>query len=128
MTIEEKASKAVELKRSGYNCAQAVAAALADETGLSPETLKAAASGFGGGMGTTEATCGALVGAGIAAGLNKGGAGTVRYTRQILENFKAKCGAVTCGELKGVATGKPLCPCEECVRNAVLAYGEVTEG
>ena len=35
-------------------------------------------------------------------------------------------GASTNGkELKGVATGVPLCPCPECVRNAVLALGDV---
>ena len=28
-------------------------------------------------------------------------------------------------ELKGVGTGKVLCECPECVRNAVLALGEV---
>ena len=28
-------------------------------------------------------------------------------------------------DLKGIETGKPLCPCPECVRNAVLALGEV---
>lgn len=26
---------------------------------------------------------------------------------------------------EGVATGVPLCPCPECVRNAVLALGDV---
>ncbi len=35
------------------------------------------------------------------------------------------CGATLCKDLKGVDTGAPLCPCPECVRNAVLALGEV---
>ena len=30
-----------------------------------------------------------------------------------------------CKKLKGAATGVPLCPCPECVRNAVLALGDV---
>ena len=39
--------------------------------------------------------------------------------------FQEKCGATICKDLKGVETGAPLCPCPECVRNAVLALGEV---
>ena len=30
-----------------------------------------------------------------------------------------------CKDLKGVETGKVLCPCAQCVRNAVLAAGEM---
>ena len=43
----------------------------------------------------------------------------------MLGAFKEKCGAVTCQDLKRMTDGRPLCPCEECVRNAVLVYGEV---
>ena len=126
MDINERAEKAVHLKNSGQcNCAQAVCAALADETGLSEEQMKQAAAGFGGGMGTMEATCGALIGAGIVAGLKSGGAGTVRYTRQLTLEFKEACKAVTCKDLKSMHNGKVLCPCDECVRRAVLAYGKV---
>ena len=32
---------------------------------------------------------------------------------------------MVCKDLKGMETGAPLCPCPECVRNAVLALGEV---
>ena len=47
MTIQERAQKAVELKtRGGYNCSQAVTAALADQTGLTEEQLKQVAAGF----------------------------------------------------------------------------------
>ena len=107
MNIEEIANKAVELKRSGYNCAQAVAVALAEETDLSP-----------------EATCGALVGVSIVAGLKTEGKGTMAHSRKLLLNFAERCGAVTCKDLKGIETGKVLCPCDECVRNAVLAYAD----
>ncbi len=126
MTIEERAQKAVELKTSGkYNCAQSVAAALSDQTNLTEAQLTQMTAGFCAGMGTMEATCGALIGAGIIAGLKSEGAGTLKLTRQMITEFRAMCGAVTCRELKTVTDGKPLCPCEECVRNAVLAYGKV---
>lgn len=126
MNIEERAERAAEWKRTGrYNCCQAVVMALIDETGLTEEQARAVASGFCVGMGTMENTCGALIGAGMVAGLKVGGQGTVRYTRALTEQFRAKCGALLCKELKGIETGRIICPCDECVRNAVLAYGEI---
>lgn len=124
MTIEQRAEEAAHLKQSSCNCCQAVLCALADQTGLTQEQLLALGSGFGAGMGNMEATCGALVGAAMAAGL-KVKNGTVRYSRQLSEHFRAHCGATLCKELKGRDTGKVLCPCDDCVRNAVRAYGEV---
>lgn len=126
MSINDRATMASELKRSGKcNCAQAVVTVLADQTGLSEVELRSAAAGFCAGMGTMEATCGALIGAGIITGLATNGNGTLRCTRQIITRFKEMCGAVACKELKSIVNGKPLCPCDMCVKNAVLAYGEV---
>ncbi len=126
MTFNERAERAVELKNSGmYNCAQSVTAALADETNLTEEQLKQISAGFCAGMGNLEATCGALIGAGMIAGLKTEGRGTLGITRQIQEEFGRRCGALKCKDLKTVTDGKPLCPCEECVRNAVMIYGEV---
>ena len=121
-----RAEYAAELRRAhGCNCCQAVAVALADETKLPEELIKQIASGFGGGMGTTEATCGALVGAGIIAGLKDEGVATLKDTKQILKEFQKLSGAVICKELKGIETGKVLCACEDCVKNAVHAYETV---
>ena len=126
MTIKERAEKAVELKLSGgYNCSQAVTAALADQTGLTEEQLKQVSAGFCAGMGNLEATCGAIIGAGMIAGLKTQGKGTLPIARQIQETFRDCCGAIKCKDLKTMTDGKPLCSCEECVRNAVLIYGEV---
>lgn len=126
MTLSERAEKAVELKTSGkYNCAQSVTVALADQTNLSEEQLKQISAGFCAGMGNMEATCGALIGAGMIAGLRTEGKGTLSVTKQIQEEFAKRCGALKCKDLKAVTDGKPLCPCEECVRNAVQIYGEV---
>jgi len=126
MTLNERADKAVELKTSGkYNCAQSVTAALADETDLTEEQLCRISAGFCAGMGNMEATCGALIGAGMITGLKTEGKGTLSKTRQIQEEFTRRCGALKCRDLKTVTDGKPLCPCEECVRNAVMIYGEI---
>ncbi len=126
MTLKERADKAVELKvAGGYNCSQAVTAALADETDLTEEQLKNITAGFCAGMGNLEATCGALIGAGMIAGLKTEGKGTLPVARQIQETFRDRCGAIKCKDLKTITDGKPLCPCEECVRNAVMIYGEL---
>ncbi len=126
MTIQERADKAVYLKtQGGYNCSQAVTAALADQSGLNEDQLKALTAGFCAGMGNLEATCGALLGAGMIAGLKSEGNGTLKMTRSMIEKFKERCTATKCGDLKSVVDGHVVCPCEECVRNAVLIYGEV---
>ena len=126
MTIEERAAKAADLKTAGAcNCSQAVVKVFEDKLPLDDETLMKLTAGYAAGMGCLEATCGALVGAVMTAGILTDGVGTPRYSKEILAKFQQKCGATICKELKGVDTGKVLCECPECVRNAVLALGEV---
>ena len=124
MDIEILANKALEYKHKGYNCCQAVTAALAELTDLDRERLTEISAGFGAGMGNMEGNCGALVGAVLMAGAVSKGNGSMRLARQISEKFAQKCGATVCKTIKGVETGRPLCSCDECVRNAVLAFGE----
>ena len=123
MTTTERQEYAARLKRE-MNCCQAVVKAFADTLPLDEATLSGIASGFGSGMGTMEGTCGALVGAVMVAGLRSNGVGTAALSRKILPRFKELCGATICRELKGIGTGKVLCSCEDCVRNAVLAADE----
>ena len=126
MTIEERAENAAQLKSSGQcNCCQAVAKVFADTVNVSESDLQKLAAGFAAGMGCMEATCGALVGANMILGLRTEGNGTVKQSRELLAKFKEKCGAVTCKDLKGVGTGKVLCECDDCVRNAVRSLGEI---
>jgi C_GCAxxG_C_C family probable redox protein len=126
MTIQERAEKAANLKATGAcNCCQAVTSGFADTVNIDEATLKALSAGFLAGMGTGEATCGALIGANIIAGLRTNGAGTVKVSRELLAAFKEACGATICRDLKGADTGKVLCECPACVRNAVLALGEL---
>jgi len=124
MTIKERQDYAATLKRE-MNCCQAVVRAFADTIPLDETTLMSLSAGFGAGMGTMEGTCGAHVGAIIVAGLRTGGNGTVALSRKILPRFKELCGGATiCRDLKGIETGKVLCSCENCVRNAVCAAEE----
>ena len=124
MTIEQRAEQGAAYKRS-CNCCQAVLLALADQTGMSPDELARLGSLFGSGMGNMEGTCGALVGAGIAGGIALQGGGNGRIAKQLNDNFRTRCGAILCKDLKGRDTGSGLCSCEDCVRNAIRAYGDV---
>ena len=127
MKAEERAERAAGYKSAGMcNCCQAVMKSYADSVNVGEETLMQMGAGFGGGMGCMEASCGALVGAGMIAGLKSEGQSATRITKQLLAKFKEKCGATICKDLKGVSTGKVLCECEDCVRNAVIALGEIT--
>lgn len=126
MTIQERADSAANLKASGQcNCCQAVTKTFVDIVGVSEQDLLKISAGFAAGMGCMEATCGALVGANMILGLLTNGEGTVRKSRELLSKFREKCGAVTCKDLKGIGTGKVLCECNDCVRNAVLSLGEL---
>lgn len=128
MTIEERAEKAVELKHNGHNCAQAVIGACSDFVDGDTEMMLKMTSGYAAGMGCMESTCGALNGAVMIAGILTDGKGTARTAAKLLKNFDQKSGATICKDLKGVETGKVLCPCDDCVRNAVMCLGEEFNG
>jgi C_GCAxxG_C_C family probable redox protein len=118
--METRKQFAVEKKRCGLNCAQAVLCTYADIAGIDEETAIRLAGPFGGGMGTMEGTCGAIVGAGLVLGLaNKGKSPSTKQMRQIMNKFQERNGATQCKMLKGVGTGKVLRECDDCVADAV---------
>ncbi len=120
--------KAVSLKHSGFNCAQAVLLAYADELSLDEQTLAKLGASFGIGMGTLDATCGALCAAQMILGLKKfEGRPVIPNAKELFSEFKSLCGSTHCGELKGKDTGVVLCPCDDCVRNAVKSLKKITD-
>ncbi len=129
MTLEERADFAASLKKQGMcNCSQAVVKAFEDLLPLPNDSMMKLTAGFASGMGCMEATCGALIGANLTAGLMTGGRGTVKLAREMLTAFNEKCGATICKDLKGLETGKVLCECDQCVKNAVLIAGKFIPG
>ena len=107
------------LKRS-HNCCQAVLLAFEDVLPFDRDTLLMLGSTFGSGMGGMMGTCGALVGAEMVLGLKSGQTkGMNGNSRALFTAFEEKCGASRCIDIKGVLTGRVLCSCEDCVRNAV---------
>ena len=123
-TLEARMEYAAKRKRE-MNCCQAVLVAFADRLGKSEDELLRLGSGFGSGMATMEGTCGALVGAIMVSSLLSPDGEARNNSRAIMSRFKELCGGATiCRDLKGIGTGKVLCSCEDCVRNAVLSAGE----
>ena len=118
--IEDIAETAVRYKHDGKNCAQAVLLALKDKTNFTEEDLLKLGSGFGVGFGSMEGTCGALIAANMILGLTGDGKPKKMFeSKEMLNDFKELSGATICKDLKGVETGKVLCPCDDCVRNAI---------
>lgn len=129
-----KKDKAIELHDKRFNCCQAVACAFAEEVGMDEETLFRVGEGFGLGMGGMDATCGALSGAVMLAGVkNSDGnidspatkASTYALSKEMVKRFKEKTGSTVCRELKGVDTGTVLCSCPDCIRCGVEVVEEV---
>ena len=124
MTLDERMDYAAQRKKE-MNCCQAVLVAFADKLCKSEDNLLRLGSGFGSGMATMEGTCGALVGAIMVSSLLSPDGEARNNSRAIMSRFKELCGGATiCRDLKGIETGKMLCSCEDCVRNAVRAAGE----
>jgi len=120
INVEEIAEIAVKYKHEGNNCAQSVLLALKELTNLKEDELLKLGSGFGVGFGSMEATCGALIAANMILGLTGDGKPKKMFeSRDMLHDFYNLSGATICRDLKGVDTGKVLCSCDDCVRNAV---------
>ena len=116
--IMDRKEYAVQLRHNGYNCCQAVLCAFTDKDG--EENMKKLGAGFALGMGNMEGTCGALVAAEMLLGLKTyDGKPLLKKAAAVQEVFKAMCGATLCKDIKGRDTGKVLCDCDDCVRNAV---------
>lgn len=118
--MESRINEAVERKRSGkYNCAQAVACTYCDVAGVDADTMRNLVNAFGAGMGSSDGTCGALVGAGVVLGMvRRDRAAAMRDMKTMVTSFKAQNGSVTCRDLKGIDSGAPLRHCNDCVADA----------
>ena len=99
---------AVDLFVQGYNCAQAVAAAFGDLTGLDEKTAARMASCFGGGMGRMREVCGAVSGmllvAGILYGYDDPKATTEKrelyaQVQAMAGQFREELGSIVCRDL-----------------------------
>ena len=106
--------KAVNNFKSGYNCAQSVFLAFAEDFGFDKETALKLSSSFGGGMGRLREVCGAISSMFAIAGLKKGytspndddaKAKHYELIQSLAEKFKSKYGTIICRELLELPEG-----------------------
>ena len=104
----ERTIYAAELFLKGYNCAQAVAVAFSDVTGIDKALSSRLACSFGGGMGRMREVCGAVSGMLMVAGVLYGYAepeeGEIKkahYTlvQELAAKFRAEAGSIICREI-----------------------------
>ncbi len=100
--------KAAELFLGGYNCAQSVAVAFCDVTGLEEKFTARMVSSFGGGMGRLREVCGAVSGMffvlGLLYGYDTPGDDESKkqlYTevQALAAKFRESCGSIICREI-----------------------------
>lgn len=106
--------KAVNNFKMGYNCAQSVFLAFAEDFGFDKETALKLSSSFGGGMGRLREVCGAVSSMFAIAGLKEGyvspnddSAKAKHYEliQNLAEIFKSKYGTIICRELLELPEG-----------------------
>ena len=105
MNHVEKASK---MFYDGYNCAQAVAVAFCDVTGLDEKTTAKMISPFGGGMGRLREVCGAVSGMLFVLGClygydestdDEAKKQTYQQVQELAMAFQAQNGSIICREI-----------------------------
>ena len=102
--------RATKLFTDGYNCAQATAAAFAENYGLRHDDVVKMAAGFGAGIARTQRICGACSGAVMLIGCRHHDEGDVKASkarvyeivRAFLEEFRTLHGSTECRALMGV--------------------------
>ena len=111
-----RAERAAQLFLEGYNCAQAVAVAFSDLTGLDEKLSARMASSFGGGMGRMREVCGAVSGmlmvTSMLYGYDRPEEGQEKKELyQLVQNlagqFRTQMGSIICRELLGNPPSDP---------------------
>lgn len=108
----EKAVKAMDLFKTGYNCTQAVLGAYCEELGMDFDNAMKIAASLGAGMGRLREVCGAVSGMFMVAGLKYGYtdpkdymAKTLHYKRiqELADKFKEQNKYIICRDLLGIS-------------------------
>lgn len=130
-----KSELAVFKHRQGYNCAQAVACAFAEELGIDESILYRMCEGLGAGIGNGNGVCGALSGAAVVVGsMNSNGdienagatkASTYKLVGALQKQFLDKTGSIICKEIKSGAAGW-VTPCPDCIAIAAKLVEEMS--
>ncbi len=115
----EKASikkEAIERFRSGYNCSQSVLSSMSGRINSDVSFLEKIASGFGGGMGHMQGTCGAVTGSFMTISLYCGNKyhnnherteEAYKHIKKFDSEFRKLHGTTNCMELIGYELDSP---------------------
>ena len=132
MDADERAKRAMDNFREGYNCPQSVVHAFDDvleANGIDPDTALRLASPFGGGMGRLREVCGAVTGMFMLLGLLEGFSDPEEYdgkaalyedAQRLAEEFRRQQGSILCRDLLGLSDG----PSESAPERRTEAYYE----
>ena len=143
----KRSEKAVKLFLDGYNCAQAVFGAFAQDVGIPYEQALMLSAPFGGGVGRLREVCGACSGMLMTFGLLNGYStpetgekkmALYEQTRALCDAFKEINGSIICRDiLKSAESGGAPSkrtekyykerPCVRCVRTAAEILEEYIE-
>lgn len=108
------AERAEALFKEGYNCAQSVTLAFAEEMGIDRERAARISSSFGGGLGRLRQVCGCVSGMAIVAGELYGyedpeakeeKTDHYRLIQELAGEFEKQAGSIICRELLNGITG-----------------------
>ncbi|MFV0392846.1 MAG: C-GCAxxG-C-C family protein [Coprobacillaceae bacterium] len=131
MTIKERIDIALEYRKQGYNCAQAIIVAYIDVCpNITLEQAMTISYGFGGGIGGMRETCGCISGAAMVLSLIHGKSESNPKQKMIVnkkittvtEEFNAMEGSMICGELLTLReTNKPIKrkPCNDYIVDTI---------
>ena len=134
--MSEKTEKALANHHKGYNCAQAVACAFAEDLGMDEKEVFRLMEGFGFGMGCMQ-VCGAVSAMSAVAGLKESDGNlqapatkkaSYKASKKMLKTFEEKNSSVICHDIKGVDTGKVLRTCDGCVEDAAAIIEQYLSG
>ena len=139
--------KAIDYFHQGYNCAQSVFAAFAEELGLSEAAALRLPSAFGAGLGRMRGTCVAFSGLALIAGFKHGNLSPdpadkeriFALTRKLADEFRTEFGSLQCRELlhlppdaeegsrpsERTAAYYAARPCERCVAFCAARAAEI---
>ena len=126
--MENKSETAKKYFAQGYNCAQAVLLAFADDLKIDKEFALKLASPFGAGMGGQREVCGAVSAMFIVAGLKRGYSNAKSqeekkklYTliKELSDKFKLENGSILCKELL-LLQNKDVCVEDACIEDACI--------
>lgn len=122
MTLQERIDKAMELRRQGYNCAQAVIMVFPDMTGLDAETAARITSALGSGVGGQKEMCGVANAMAMCVGMRHGAApedkvAAMKDAGELCQVFReGNDGRINCRDLKGQ---EGIRPCNALIAQAI---------